>query len=96
MDTRTLPNRDRLTAKEVAEYLGVCLDQVYDLNKSGVLPAVPHGARSWRWKRDTVLAFDRTPMPAKSVPSDLTALVRQEVASAMRLVAEQLSKGAAA
>lgn len=68
MDTRLLPNRDRLTAKEVAAYLGVCLDQVYDLNTRGLLPAVPHGARSWRWRRQDVLAFD-TPKAAAAAPT---------------------------
>ncbi len=66
------------------------IDAVYDLRASGKLPAVPYGNRSWRWKKETVLAFDTAPLPASALPADdlLTALIdariEQFFARAMR------------
>ncbi|HXI15063.1 MAG TPA: helix-turn-helix domain-containing protein [Chloroflexota bacterium] len=86
----TLP--DRMKAAEVAAYLGRSIYAVYDLRASGKLPAVPYGNRSWRWKKETVLAFDTAPVPASAVPASdvLTALIDQRVAAAFERVAAQL------
>lgn len=81
----------RMKAAEVAAHLGISVDTVYELNKSGKLPAVPHGNRSWRWKAETVLAFDSG---ASSPPSDLTALIDARVAEHFERFAAQL-RGAA-
>ncbi|HXI15194.1 MAG TPA: helix-turn-helix domain-containing protein [Chloroflexota bacterium] len=86
----TLP--DRMKAAEVAAYLGRSIYAVYDLRASGKLPAVPYGNRSWRWKKETVLAFDTAPVPSLAVPTPdvLTALIDARVAAAFEAVAAQL------
>jgi len=75
----TLP--DRMKAAEVAAYLDRSVDAVYDLRASGKLPAVPYGNRSWRWTRETVLAFDTAPVPSSALPAPdvLTALIDQRI-----------------
>ncbi|HXI18458.1 MAG TPA: helix-turn-helix domain-containing protein [Chloroflexota bacterium] len=92
------PLPDRMKAAEVAAYLGMSVDAVYDLRASGKLPAIPHGNRSWRWKRATVLAFDTAPLPASALPTPdaLTALIDARVAAAFEAVAAQLRNTTAA
>jgi len=88
LNASTLP--DRMKAAEVAAYLGMSVYAVYDMRASGKLPAIPHGNRSWRWKRETVLAFDTAPLPSSALPTPdaLTALIdariEQFFARAMR------------
>lgn len=81
-----------LTAQEVADRLQMAVKTVYSERAKGRLPGVPHGSRSWRWQEATVRSYATPAQPviaAKPVPSDLTALVRAEVAAALeRVVAE--------
>jgi excisionase family DNA binding protein len=92
--SRSLPEKDRLTVKEVAAYLGLSTWAVYDLNKSGKLPAVPHGNRSWRWKRETVLAFDQPNTPATDTAAALSVSDPRALASVFRQFADFLERQA--
>ncbi|HXI16516.1 MAG TPA: helix-turn-helix domain-containing protein [Chloroflexota bacterium] len=86
----TLP--DRMKAAEVAAYLGRSIYAVYDLRASGKLPAVPYGNRSWRWKKETILAFDTAPLPASALPAPdaMKSLMNVQIAAAFEAVAAQL------
>jgi len=81
-----------MTCAQVAAYLGLSSDTVYQLRASGKLPAVPHGNRSWRWQRETVLAYDR-PAAVTSSRDSVRDVVRSEMASVLREWAASLDQG---
>ncbi len=52
-ELRSVPTREIMTPKEVAEYLRVHVRTIYRLAKTGRMPSVKVGG-SWRFKKETV------------------------------------------
>ncbi|HXI18335.1 MAG TPA: helix-turn-helix domain-containing protein [Chloroflexota bacterium] len=87
----TIP--ERMTAKQVAAYLGMNVFTVYTEREAGRLPAVAHGSRSWRWKRETILAYDRPQVTG--TPETLRDIVRRELSVGFRYLAEHIDQALA-
>lgn len=90
---RALPDKEWLTADEVAAYQGCSVESIHARRRRGLIKARLHGTRTWRFSRQMVLELDRQ---AKAIPAiktpgnDITALIDARVAEHFERFAAQL------